>query len=172
MTCTPFFSASAQSSPRITSSSSLSASEVYVALQKGIMDGAILPYFALDALKLSEVAKYVTIINFYHTHSGMRAMNLDKWNSLPPDIKKVFENNIEYYGQVNTAEYDRFNQLAIDNGKKVGIEFIPISKEEMAKFYAPMKTAAQKAAQDLDAKGLAGTKILNETRRLIQLYSK
>jgi TRAP-type C4-dicarboxylate transport system substrate-binding protein len=151
---------------------SLSNSEVYVALQKGILDGLITPVETLESLKFAEVAKYVTMINFYRTHSGMRMMNLDKFNSLPPDIKKVFENNIEYYGQETEAEVGRTNQHAMDAGKKLGVEFIPISKEEMTKFYAPIKTMAQKEAQDLDAKGLPGTKILNEAQRLIQLYSK
>ena len=150
----------------------ISNAEVYVSLQKGIFDGLIAPIETLESLKFAEVAKYVTMINFYRTHSGMRAMNLDKWNSLPPDIKKVFENNIEYYGQENAAEFNRRNQHAIDAGKQLGVEFIPISKEEMAKFYAPIKTVAQKVAQELDTKGFAGTKILNEAQRLIQLYSK
>jgi hypothetical protein len=56
-------------------------------------------------------------------------------------------------------------------GKKLGVEFIPISKEEMTKFYTPIKVIAQQEAKDLDAKGLSGTKILNEAQRL-QLYSK
>ncbi len=151
---------------------SISNSEVYVGLQKGILDGLIGPIETLEVLKLAEVAKYATIINFYRTHMGMRMMNLNKWNSLPPDIKKVFENNIEYYGQETEAEASRGNQHAMDVGKKLGVEFISISKEEIAKFYAPIKTIAQKEAQELDAKGLPGTKILNEAQRLIHLYGK
>jgi len=151
---------------------SIANSEVYVGLQKGILDGLFTPVEALESLKLSEVAKYATLINFYRTHSGMRMMNLGKWNSLPPDIKKVFEDNIQFYGQETEAEFDRVNQHAMEYGKKLGVELIPISKEEMAKFYAPMKAYALKEAQALDAKGLPGTKILNEAQRLIQLYGK
>ncbi|HVN97933.1 MAG TPA: TRAP transporter substrate-binding protein DctP [Syntrophorhabdaceae bacterium] len=151
---------------------SMSNSEVYVGLQKGILDGLITPIETLESLRFAEVAKYATMINFYRTHSGMRMMNLKKFNSLPPDIRKVFENNIEYYGQETEAEVARTNQHAMDAGKKLGVEFIPISKEEMAKFYAPVRDMAQREAQGLDAKGLPGTKILNEAQRLIQLYSK
>ena len=151
---------------------SIAMSEVYVDLQKGILDGLIGPLESLESLKFAEVAKHVTMINFYRTHAGMRMMNLDKWSSLPPDIKKIFEDNIEYYGQESEAEMAKGDQHAMDVGKKLGVEFIPISKEEMTKFYEPVKTIAQKEAQKLDAKGLAGTKILNEAQRLIQLYGK
>ncbi|HVN97158.1 MAG TPA: TRAP transporter substrate-binding protein DctP, partial [Syntrophorhabdaceae bacterium] len=151
---------------------SISAAETYVGLQKGILDGVIIPVEAIESLKFAEVAKYVTLINFYSTHSGSRMMNVDKFNSLPPDVKKVLDNNIEYYSRETEAEFNRHNQHAMEEGKKLGVEFIPISKEEMAKFYAPMKVIAEKEAQGLDAKGLPGTKIHNEAQRLIQQYSK
>lgn len=151
---------------------SISNSEVYVGLQKGILDGLFTPVEAIESLKFSEVAKYVTLINFYRTHSGMRMMNLKKFESLPPDIRKVFEDNIDWYSKETETEVDKTNQHAMDFGKKLGVEFIPMPKEEMAKFYGSMKVHAQKEAQGLDAKGLPGTKILNEAQRLIQLYSK
>jgi TRAP-type C4-dicarboxylate transport system substrate-binding protein len=151
---------------------SISTLEVYVGLQKGILDGLIGPIETLEVLKLAEVAKCATMINSYRTHMGMRMMNLNKWNSLPPDIKKVFDSNREYYGQETEAETSRGNLHATDFGKKLGVEFIPISKEETAKFYAPIKTVAQTEARELDAKGLPGTKILNEAQPLILLYSK
>ncbi|HVN96106.1 MAG TPA: TRAP transporter substrate-binding protein DctP [Syntrophorhabdaceae bacterium] len=151
---------------------SLSNAEVYVALQKGIIDGLLSPAETLEVLKLSEVAKYVTLINLYKTHSGMRAMNLAKWNSLPPDIKQVFERNIDWYGQEADDSQLKGNQHAMEDGKKLGVEFITLPKDELDKFYAPMKAEAIKEAQALDAKGLPGTKILSEAQRLIQLYSK
>ena len=101
---------------------SISNSEVYVGLQKGILDGVIRLIETLEVLKLAEVAKYVTMINYYRTHMGHRMMNLNKWNSLPPDIKKVFENNIEYYGQETEVRIRaRRNQHAMDAGKKLGV---------------------------------------------------
>jgi TRAP-type C4-dicarboxylate transport system substrate-binding protein len=151
---------------------SIPGAEGYVDLQKGIIDGTIIPVEALESMKFAEVAKYVTMINFYHARTGSRMMNLNKFNSLPPDIRKVIDNNIEYYSREMEVEFDEHNQHAMDAGKKLGIEFIPLSQEELAKFYAPIKAIALKEAQELDAKGLPGTKILNEAQRLTQLYNK
>ncbi|HVN97105.1 MAG TPA: TRAP transporter substrate-binding protein DctP [Syntrophorhabdaceae bacterium] len=151
---------------------SIPGAEAYVDLQKGIIDGTIIPVEALESMKFAEVAKYVSVINFYHARTGSRMMNLNKFNSLPSDVKKVIESNIEYYSREMEVEFEEHNQHAMDAGKKLGVEFIPLSQEEMTKFYAPIKTIAVKEAQELDAKGLPGTKILNEAQRLIQLYSK
>ncbi|HVN97716.1 MAG TPA: TRAP transporter substrate-binding protein DctP [Syntrophorhabdaceae bacterium] len=151
---------------------SISNAEIYVGLQKGIFDGLIGPTEGLESLKLADVAKYVTMINWYRTHGGMRMMNLKKFNSLPPDIRKVFENNIEYYSRETDAYFTWMNSpQSMDVARKLGVEFITLSKEDMAKFYAPIKPMALKEAQDLDLKGLPGTKIYNEAQRLIAQYN-
>ncbi|HVN97986.1 MAG TPA: TRAP transporter substrate-binding protein DctP [Syntrophorhabdaceae bacterium] len=151
---------------------SMSGAEVYVALQKGILDGLFIPAEALDSLKLSEVAKYATMINFYRCRTGMRMMNLNKFNSLPPDIKKVIESNIDYYGKETETAFNQRDTYVMGLGGKLGVEFIRLSNEDLAKFYAPIKMVAAERAKELDSMGLPGTKILNEAQRLIQLYNK
>jgi len=147
-------------------------SEVYVTLQKGIMDGVFVAPEGLKSMSLAEVAKYMTMTNIYRVHNGSRAMNLDSWNKLPPDIKKVFENNIEFWGLETDKEFEKTNQEGLAYGKKLGVEFLTMPKEEMAKLYEVMKDKATKDAKDLDAKGMPGTKMFQEAQRLIQAYSK
>jgi TRAP-type C4-dicarboxylate transport system substrate-binding protein len=99
-------------------------------------------------------------------------MNLNKFNSLPPDVRKVIDNNIDFYGDETEAAFNRNEEHATRNKDKLGVEFIPLSKEDLEKFYAPIKAMALSKAQELDARGLPGTKILNEAQRLIQMYNK
>ena len=147
-------------------------SEVYVALQKGIMDGVLVSPEGLKTMSLAEVCKYLTMTNLYRVHTASRAMNLNSWNKLPPDIKKVFEDNIEFWGLGTDKEFEKTDEEGMAYGKKLGVEVLPMPKEEMAKIYAVMREKATKQAQDLDAKGLPGTKIFQEAQRLIQQYSK
>ncbi|HVN96977.1 MAG TPA: TRAP transporter substrate-binding protein DctP [Syntrophorhabdaceae bacterium] len=147
-------------------------SEVYVMLQKGIMDGVLVSPEGLKTMHLAEVCKYMTMTGIYRVHTASRAMNLASWNKLPPDIKKVFEDNIEFWGLATDKEFEKTDQEGLAFGKSLGLEFIPMPKDEMAKLYAVMKDKATKEAQALDAKGMPGTKIFNEGQRLIQQYSK
>ncbi|HVN97999.1 MAG TPA: TRAP transporter substrate-binding protein DctP [Syntrophorhabdaceae bacterium] len=146
--------------------------DLYVALQKGIIDGAMMPGVAYDSFHLDEVAKYITMLNVYQSYTAQRAMNQASLNKLPPDIKKIFEGSIDWWG----ADADRILNKISDDGlqiaKKGGVEFINLSKEDMQKFNDAVKVEALKSAQDLDAKGLPGTQIFNETRRLIEAASK
>jgi TRAP-type transport system periplasmic protein len=55
--------------------------ELYDALQKGMADGALLPFSAIKDFKLGEVIKHHTIANIFVMTSGL-VMNLNTWNSL------------------------------------------------------------------------------------------
>jgi len=144
------------------------ASDLYVSLQKGIIDGVMIPLLAFDSFHLEEVAKYVTMLNIYQPYSAQRAMNINSFNKLPPDIKKIFEESIDWWGTAADRESNRVSDNGAQIAKKAGVEFITLPKEDMQKLNDQIKVEALKSAKDLDAKGLPGTKIFEETRRLIE----
>jgi TRAP-type C4-dicarboxylate transport system substrate-binding protein len=61
--------------------------DVYLNLEKGVIDGALLPWEALYSFKLYEVVKYITHAPF-HSVYFTQAFNIKSWNSLSPDIQK------------------------------------------------------------------------------------
>lgn len=146
--------------------------EVYEQMQKGILDATFIGYDGLKGFKLAEVAKYLTVLDFYRPHSGCRMMNLNTWNNLPDPIKKVFESSIEWYGLETDRQFEQDHRLGIEFGKSMGVEFIRLSKEEIEKFYTVVREIATQKAKDLDKTGLPGTAILAEAQRLIQEQKK
>jgi TRAP-type C4-dicarboxylate transport system substrate-binding protein len=146
--------------------------EIYVNLQKGVADGTLSPFEAFKSMKLGEVAKYATTMDIYRPHSGGKVMNLGVWNKLPKDIQKVFEDNIEWWGLETDKAFIKADVEGKEIGKKLGVEFINLPKDEMEKFYAPVKELAAKEAKALDARGLPGTKMFQEAQNLIQKYKK
>ncbi|HVN97451.1 MAG TPA: TRAP transporter substrate-binding protein DctP, partial [Syntrophorhabdaceae bacterium] len=151
---------------------SISNADVYVNMQKGILDATTAPMEVVESLKFADVAKYVPMFGFYPAPQSQRAMNLSKWKSLPPDIQKVFENNVDYWEQVTLEAVAAANAHAMEFGKKAGVEFIPISAEDKAKLQTLTVSIAEKDAKDLDAKGIRATQILQESQRLIKQYAK
>ena len=62
--------------------------EVVPAAQQGVIDGADLPIVNINALKIYEVSKYVSMT--YHNYGPtVVVMNLDIWRSLAPDQQKL-----------------------------------------------------------------------------------
>lgn len=108
----------------------------------------------------------------YLTQPG-HFMNLDVWNSLPDDIKAVFNdeevvNFIESNMEKSAHESEEAGiQWAIDNH---GTKVIELSDEEQQKFVDVLNESKKSIAAAFDAEGLPGTEILNRMIELSKEY--
>ena len=62
--------------------------EVVSAAQQGVIDGADLPIYNINALKVYEVSKYVSM-TFHNYGPTLLVMNLDAWKGLTPEQQKL-----------------------------------------------------------------------------------
>jgi TRAP-type C4-dicarboxylate transport system substrate-binding protein len=147
---------------------SMSMADVYIALQKGTLGGAMSPFEALLTMKFAEVAKYATTLNLRNGSSSFFGMNWDSWNKLSPDVKKVFDSNNQWLALNNAKGWEDNDKRGINFGKQQGVEFIQLPPADLAKFFDAVKAEAVKTAAGLDAKGLPGSKFLNEARTFIE----
>ncbi|MFC1820157.1 TRAP transporter substrate-binding protein [Thermodesulfobacteriota bacterium] len=145
-------------------------SETYMALRKGTIDGALATYESLKSWKFAEVVKYYTLLDMSTWPSGHVSMNLDTWNKLPQDIKKVFDDNISYYNQITAEELAKDDKAGLELGKKMGVEFIKLSQGDFMKIYKVVETVVLKEAKRIDGMGLPGTAIYKDARSLISKY--
>lgn len=131
-------------------------SEVYQALQTGVVDGTENPPSNLYTQKMHEVQKYVTLSN--HGYLGYAVLvNKKFWNSLPADIR----------GQLESAMADA-TKFANNVAKKDNDEALAaVKKSGKSQFIAltPPERAAWKKAMDKthkDNMGRIGADIVNE----------
>jgi TRAP-type mannitol/chloroaromatic compound transport system substrate-binding protein len=62
--------------------------DMYLAMQRGVVDGIVFPLGAAKSFKLEEVTKYVFKTDFFSYHLFM-GMNLDTWNVLPKELQEA-----------------------------------------------------------------------------------
>jgi tripartite ATP-independent transporter DctP family solute receptor len=65
-------------------------SELFTALQTGVMDGQENPFTQIYSAKLQEVQKYLSLSGHVYTPAYL-TVGKTKWESLPPDVRKVLE---------------------------------------------------------------------------------
>lgn len=147
---------------------SIPPSEIYIALQKNIIDGYIHPWESLKSLRLGEIAKYTTIINAFDGCGDQLLMNWDSYNRLPPDIKKVFDDSLDELQQNFVETINLVNQGALDWAKEKGHVISDLSPEELSKFYQLLEREAREGAVELDAKRFPGTKLFEFVRQEIE----
>jgi len=151
---------------------SMPMSDVYLGIDKGTIDAALVPYETLKSWKFGEVAKYVTILDLNSAIYATRCMNLNSWNKLPKDIQKAFEESKGYWESQDDAGRFGNDQIGYDLGKTQGVEYIKLSAADISKVYEAIDTVMRAEAKKIDDKGLPGTAIFQEVRSLAAKYTK
>ena len=102
---------------------SMPATEVYAALEKGVVDSAAWTEIGLMQLKWDEFMKYRVDPEFYNTDLGV-IMNLDSWNGLSDASKKIITETIIEWEAKSYADrqVDRVNDA--NELQRRGMKFI------------------------------------------------
>ncbi|SHN42445.1 C4-dicarboxylate-binding protein DctP [Duganella sacchari] len=110
----------------------LAFSEVYQALQTGVVDGTENPPSNMYTQKMHEVQKYVTVSN--HGYLGYAVIvNKKFWDGLPADIRVALDKAMKEATTFEKAIAQRDNDMALDAIKKAGkTEIYTLSVKEQA----------------------------------------
>ena len=158
----------------------LMENDLYTGLERGMLEGRWQEYNGLVTWKCGEVTKYRTDNIRIFVHQNLIGMNLDKYNSLPADIKKAID---EMSGFNTSAEAgniwalcekeSRDQILAYD--KKVGNpEPYMLPEAERARFIKAAQPSIDAWLKELDGKGLGqkGRDLLDRTKKWDAEFSK
>ena len=153
---------------------SMPVPQVGDALSKGVIDGAVVPYEVVPAVKIQELVKFHSETDpaepAFYTATFVLAMNKAKYDSLPADLKKVIDANS---GQAASGEAGKaFMQADIEGKKlvnKAAVNVIPAS--ELIQWKALGSKLSADWVKDMNGKGLNGQKMLDDARALITKHS-
>jgi TRAP-type C4-dicarboxylate transport system substrate-binding protein len=155
-----------------TSPIAMPAPDTYQAAEKGVIDGAVMAWEAVEMLNLQEVVKYGLDANV-HSGTFFLIMNKKKWESLPPDVQKVFdEQSGDIASQLFAKAWDETKKTSTDKFIKAGGTIKTMDPEETKRWQEKAKLVWDKWANDLEAKGLPGKAVLAEALTRIEKYKK
>jgi TRAP-type C4-dicarboxylate transport system substrate-binding protein len=110
-----------------------SSAELYEAVKRGTVDGAVCSETTIVSRGLQDEVKYVTPP--LGGYSGQFYMRRDKWESLSPDIKKLFldagKNSAKMYLEYSVPFW---NTKIWPTIRKAGVKEIVFTKEEQREF--------------------------------------
>ena len=145
------------------------------ALARGVIDAALVPWEVTQALKTSELVQNHTEFDSreaLYTLSFVIAMNKQKYQSLPADLRRVIDQNSGetlsiLAGQVayETDAPERAKAL------KQGNNIIVLAPEKVVEFKQAAQATIDNWVKEMDAKGLDGTGLLKRARELIAQHT-
>jgi TRAP-type C4-dicarboxylate transport system substrate-binding protein len=146
-------------------------------ISKGVVDGYLLPWEVIPSIKAHELTKYESETDpksrSLYTAVFLFGMNQARYDSLPPDLKKVIDNNsgLELSRQMGAAwdaSAPPARKLAVEHGNT----FYMIPAAELENWQKATAGLADEWVKDVSAKGNDGALLLKSARDLIAKYEK
>lgn len=144
---------------------SMSQGETYEALQKGVVDATLCPVETLKGWKQGEVIKYVVDTRAIgYTTAMYVVMNRSKWEKLPEDIQKIFDEvNHEWIIRQGKA-WDDSDSEGTAFVTSLGHQFVSLSEADQDGLVQAVKPILDEYAAAMDAKGLPGKAVLADIK--------
>ncbi len=147
------------------------------AISKGVIDGYLLPWEVIPSIKAHELTKYESETDpksrALYTAVFILAMNQARYDSLPPDMKKVIDANsgmslAKSMGMKWDASAPPARKLAVEHGNT----FYMIPASELANWQKATAHLPAEWVKDVSAKGSDGAALLKSAKELIAKYEK
>ena len=140
-------------------------SELYESLSRGIIDSIYMGTVAAVPSKWYEVGETHLILGDNTVVSIPITLNLDRWNSLPEDIKQAFLEASEETARWTIEEMQRIVENTYEIFDKSGVEIANVSRDESNNFF---EVFSRHATEDWlnNAKEMG----VNEEASVIQKY--
>ena len=126
-------------------------SELFTALQTGVMDGQENPFTQIYSAKLQEVQKYLSLSAHVYTPAYL-TVGTKRWESLPADVRKTLEETAKETQAYVYQTAARDDDELLGKLKQAGMEVNEVDKEAFV--------AASKSIYDEFGKEVAGAKAL------------
>ncbi|PJE32080.1 TRAP-type C4-dicarboxylate transport system, substrate-binding protein [Pseudooceanicola antarcticus] len=141
------------------------APNTYEALQRGAIDGYMLPWESVESFRLAELSNYHTEFGFYAL-AFVATMNKAKYESLSPEAKAAIDANSGMEWAVTAGRgYDEAGAKVLAELRETS-NVIELSDEERAIWNEAAQSASDAYIAELDGMGLPGT----ETYAAVQGY--
>ena len=136
----------------------MSAPELYQALSRGTLDGAVFPYSS--AITYDLPAKYVETGTSFGAAAVILIISENRWKQLPDSVKKAMLDAGEAVTRSACAGTDKEEADALEKLKKKGAVVVRWPAADKKEVDAMLGSVANEWAADLDKRGKPGSEAL------------
>ena len=143
------------------------------ALQKGVVKGSFSSMEVLKDFNYAAYTPYVTLVNLQVVSFAV-VMNKDKWNALPADVKKIFDDMRREQAEWTGTYVDNHvkEALAWSKEKYKDFQIFELPKSDSAEIPKLMQPIIDGYIKKTNALGLPGDQIVKDINLLKAKYEK
>jgi len=143
---------------------SMPSTELYSALQTGVLDGLMTSYESLMSMRLYEQTSYATIGGEYSMFVLLQPLvvSMDVWKGLTPDQQRIFEEAAAKTEKDFLEEQLKIKESTVEKFKAAGVDVRQMTEEEHTQWLTLAKDVAWKEFAEISP----------EARKLIDALEK
>ncbi len=145
--------------------------QVPEALSQGVIDGAVVPWEVVPAIRLHEMVRYHTEIPGSPTlyiATFVLAMNRARYESLPADLRAVLDRNSgEAAAEMASKVWDEQGPAVVEQVRRRGNEIVIITEEERLRWQRATEPVIEAWVRAMRERNIDGGALLEEARALI-----
>ena len=141
--------------------------QVYTGLERGTLDGVIVPWETMRPFRFYERAKFATIADLY-TMTFFVAMNKKKYDSLPDALKKAIDDHSGEKMAIKAGQaYDASDAPGRTLALSKGVTEYILPPGELDRWKKISQSVIDDWVEDMQKKGLPGKEVLEFTKSLL-----
>ena len=149
----------------------LPAPEWYMALERKLGEGLYTYHYVMDLFGCTELLPYHLKLGL-GSSAMLHIMNLDRWNSLPPDIQKIIE-DLEPWITAETLRVGHQMDADVwDKCRELGHTIVEPTPEELSQWQELARPAAEDWIKENEKRGKPARAVFEEAMRLVKEYKK
>lgn len=137
---------------------SLPVSDLYDAMDRGIVNGTVMAPSALISFRLMEVTNQIIELNMYSTPLIMFA-NKDLWNKVSEADQKIIMAAVDSFPERIGTQYNKEVEHAMSLAKEKGKDIYQFPDADMKEFHAIVEPLIKGWIKELDDAGKPGTEL-------------
>ena len=147
-------------------------SELAGNLEKGVIDGLVIPYDGVLAFRLAPYIRYSSELHTYVNSFGV-VMNPDSYAALPPDLQRLIDETTgREAARIVGARWDSMEAPGREYMRDNGVEIIELSDAERARFTESAAGLIEQRVAAAEAMGLPARDFLARVRELAARYRR
>ncbi|MBN1240645.1 MAG: C4-dicarboxylate TRAP transporter substrate-binding protein [Gammaproteobacteria bacterium] len=140
----------------------------YTQIQTGVADGVLTILSGALPYRIHEVAPHITLVGIGAQVTGAFSMNLDTWDSLPPDVQQVFAELGPAYSEAVAAEVVERYETSLETMRMEGAIVAELPIEEKRRWLDGLPNIAVEWAEATEARGFPAVEALHAYMRTIR----
>ena len=152
----------------------VSPPEVYMSMDRGVIDGCIMPFVGAKGIKVFESAKFAAKADIMSI-SFFMVMSEKKYNELPPEVKKILDETcFARMARASGEALDRGDaEIMADIQKTDGVTVYTLPAQERERWIKAVMPVRETTLKDVEAKGYKNARaIVDDAIKISEGYKK